>query len=348
MTLKTPTKTLSILAVALLCAASLLPVDAGAQSTQERLEDARQRVTKVQARYERLAEEYTAAWNELSRTDSRISETEASIERAEEETFELQDQLKERIRMAYRMGGVGVFHFLLEAESLRDFSLRMITLQRQSLDDEGLLLELRRKRAELERKQRELENQKQIQARQVEALRAQARRVTISLDEARRLEQDLQGQLRREEIERLFRVRRGGSVSGITIPLDSCVVSGPRHFSNDWGAPRGGGSRRHKGNDIFAPHGAPVLAVVNGTVTRHRSGGLGGLAIYLWGEGNEYYYAHLSRFTSQPGQQVSAGQQIGANGNTGNARGGAPHVHFEIHPGGGSAINPYPSLIQVC
>jgi murein DD-endopeptidase MepM/ murein hydrolase activator NlpD len=124
-----------------------------------------------------------------------------------------------------------------------------------------------------------------------------------------------------------------------------CPVQGPRAFSNDWGNPRSGG-RRHKGTDVFAPIGTPVVAPVGGSVTQ-RTGGLGGNAVYVRGvDGNTYYGAHLSRFgASGP---VSQGQIIGYVGASGNARGGAAHLHFEIHPGGGAAVNPYGTLRTYC
>ncbi|HUR76384.1 MAG TPA: peptidoglycan DD-metalloendopeptidase family protein [Acidimicrobiales bacterium] len=124
-----------------------------------------------------------------------------------------------------------------------------------------------------------------------------------------------------------------------------CPVQGPRAFSNDWGNPRSGG-RRHKGNDIFAPTGTPVVAPVAGSVTQ-RSGGLGGLAVYVRGvDGNTYYGAHLSRFGL--GGRVGQGQIVGYVGTSGNARGGSAHLHFEIHPGGGGAVNPYGTLRAYC
>lgn len=124
-----------------------------------------------------------------------------------------------------------------------------------------------------------------------------------------------------------------------------CPVQGARAFSNDWGNPRSGG-RRHKGTDIFARSGTPVVAPVAGSVTT-RTGGLGGNAVYLRGrDGNTYYGAHLSRFASTGA--VSQGQVIGYVGATGNAKGGASHLHFEIHPGNGAAVNPYPTLRKYC
>ena len=127
-------------------------------------------------------------------------------------------------------------------------------------------------------------------------------------------------------------------------------VQGPNSFVDSFGAPRSGG-RTHKGCDIMTARGTPLVAVVSGTIraTNPTNSGLGGITIHLTGsDGNVYYYAHLSSIKSgiKSGVHVDAGQVIGAAGNTGNASGGAVHLHFEIRPGGGSAINPYPTLIK--
>jgi murein DD-endopeptidase MepM/ murein hydrolase activator NlpD len=126
-----------------------------------------------------------------------------------------------------------------------------------------------------------------------------------------------------------------------------CPVQGPHAFSNDYGAPRGGGTRSHQGVDILAPGGTPVVANVAGSVRRHDNS-LGGISYYLEGvDGNEYYGAHLQSYAGRTGQ-VAQGTVIGYVGNTGDARGGATHLHFEIHPGGGRSVNPYPTLKQYC
>jgi murein DD-endopeptidase MepM/ murein hydrolase activator NlpD len=126
-----------------------------------------------------------------------------------------------------------------------------------------------------------------------------------------------------------------------------CPVAGPNHFTDTWGAARSGG-RRHEGVDIMADMGTPSVAPVPGEV-QHRSSSLGGLAWYVYGDnGDMYYGAHLSAYESVGVGHVEAGTVIGYVGNTGDARGGSPHLHFEVHPGGGSAVNPYPYAAEVC
>jgi murein DD-endopeptidase MepM/ murein hydrolase activator NlpD len=123
-----------------------------------------------------------------------------------------------------------------------------------------------------------------------------------------------------------------------------CPVPGSS-FSNTWGASRSGG-RSHKGVDMMAASGAPVYAPVGGTVS-HKSNRLGGLSFHLNGDdGNYYYGTHLSAYGS--GGRVSAGTVVGYVGNSGNARYTASHLHFEVHPNHGGAVNPYPYVRPVC
>jgi len=120
-----------------------------------------------------------------------------------------------------------------------------------------------------------------------------------------------------------------------------CPVLGGSAYGNTWGAPRSGG-RRHQGVDMLAPTGTPLQAVVSGWV-EHRSNRLGGITMVLSGDNNDrYYYAHLVGYEGLPGR-VEQGQVIGYIGDTGNAT-GVPHLHFEIRPGHGVPVNPYPSV----
>jgi len=131
-----------------------------------------------------------------------------------------------------------------------------------------------------------------------------------------------------------------GGVDWVCPTGDSAVA-----FGDTWGAPRSGG-RRHQGVDMIGPIGVPLLAVVDG-VAAAKSNELGGLAIWFTGsDGNKYYYAHLDHYGSLGA--VSKGDVIGYMGQTGNARFSVPHLHFEVHPGGGAAVNPYPTVRAHC
>ncbi len=125
-----------------------------------------------------------------------------------------------------------------------------------------------------------------------------------------------------------------------------CPVRGPVSFVDSWHAPRPGG-RPHEGVDLMAPRGTPNVAVVSGSVTM-KSGGISGNGVHLQGDnGDLYYYFHLDAYEGGS-RRVAQGEVIGYTGNTGDASGGATHTHFEVHPGGGGAVNPYPVVRGIC
>jgi murein DD-endopeptidase MepM/ murein hydrolase activator NlpD len=115
-------------------------------------------------------------------------------------------------------------------------------------------------------------------------------------------------------------------------------VYGPSSFIDTFGAPRSDVSGGwHHGDDIFAPLGAPILAVAAGTVFSVGWNDVGGNRLWLRdGQGNLFYFAHLSAFTplAVNGNKVNAGDVLGFVGNTGDAQGTPTHLHFEIHPVG--------------
>jgi hypothetical protein len=114
------------------------------------------------------------------------------------------------------------------------------------------------------------------------------------------------------------------------------------NYNNSWGAPRSGG-RTHEGVDIFAPHGSPIVAPADGVVQMGNYNRSGNFIRFFDGAGNKMFMGHLSGFAVQDGA-VKVGQIIGYVGDTGNAKGTSPHVHFEYHPGNAGPVNPFPLL----
>jgi hypothetical protein len=138
-------------------------------------------------------------------------------------------------------------------------------------------------------------------------------------------------------------------------------VVGPYRYTNDFGDPRPQG--RHEGNDVLAPKKAIVVATEDGRIKFWTTSARAGCMLYLYGaSGTTYFYIHLNNDVTtandnrgrcvaggsywpglKDGATVVAGQAIGYVGDSGDAD-GTPHLHFEVHPGDGGPVNPYPHL----
>lgn len=294
-----------------------------------------QRLHDAEAREGVLADKLTKIDRELRRTERALAE--------------VRKRYAIRARTAYQSGlGGDQLVVLMSADDPSTVIERLDLLNAASAADERLLREgavLRRRlagqRAELQSLRREADAVARTLASDARELRQLFDRLQAAEDARERAAARASARSSSRSIPRASRSAR-------MVGRYSCPV-GPNHaFRDTWGAPRSGG-RTHKGTDIFAPWGAPAYAVTDGVVTRTSSSYNGGLGLYLRGnDGNEYYYAHMSSFTSRAGQRVSAGEMVARVGDTGNARGGSPHIHFEIHPGGGYPVNPYPYVARWC
>jgi hypothetical protein len=148
-------------------------------------------------------------------------------------------------------------------------------------------------------------------------------------------------------------------VRRITVP-----IQGSFSYRDDFGDPRSVGST-HQGNDLMVPKGRPLLAVTDATVRRifidNKIASQGNMLVLRDADGWEYWYIHINNDTPgtddglnplehafapgiEVGTKVKAGQVVAFAGDSGNAEGTGSHLHFEIHPPGAPAINPYPSL----
>lgn len=117
-----------------------------------------------------------------------------------------------------------------------------------------------------------------------------------------------------------------------------------KNLTDTWGAARSQG-RSHEGIDIFAERGTPIQSTTQGIVSKVGENNLGGRVVVVVGPGGAgHYYAHLEDYANiAPNDWVNQGDIIGYVGDSGNAKGTPPHVHYGIYING-SAVNPYPLL----
>jgi murein DD-endopeptidase MepM/ murein hydrolase activator NlpD len=388
-----------VLAAVLALAAVALVVTpgAGAAPSQQDVDDARARVEQLldtldakRAELASIQEEVDRAAFLVDQTEGRLEsitadllETRARLEAARIRYRRIVDRLNERAVERYMGGGVGGgLDFLLGATSLTDLSDRLEFSTAVALSDADLAVEAESLRRALSRQERRLEELQAQQREELAAAQEQEAAVEAKLEQMRTITQEIaaataeaEAELQKVKKEREKYLQRlaassayGGSHSSVPLPagyedvLQVCPVGEPRAFGDGFGAPRyAGGYHLHKGVDILAPSGTPILAPFDG-VAKSDSNSLGGLVVFVYGTYGRVYNAHLSAYSPNSNGSVQAGDVIGYVGDTGDAT-GIPHDHFEFHPNvlpsswptsyyGYSiiedAVNPYPLLVAAC
>jgi murein DD-endopeptidase MepM/ murein hydrolase activator NlpD len=310
--------------------------------TKDELDAAKAELSDLQAEADAATAEWHAAVVALGQTKVEIAETRSHIEGLERRLDRIERRLAERAVLAFTNGPASTIDLLLSSASFTDFSDRLEFLGSVAQDDVDLALEQQNAQEDLRRQRDELLSLSKRQAEEAGTLNAARERAEERLAAI----QDRVTELTAKYREQLAAARELVIIGQTPNPngaLQVCPVAGPNSFVDSFGWPRVG--HTHQGIDLISPYGTPVVAAHPGTVT-HSSSSSGGIQAYVYGSGGYSFYAHLSRYSSASGS-VSAGTVIGYVGSTGNA-GSTNHLHFEWHPGGGAAVNPYQMLLAVC
>lgn len=340
-----------------LAVAAAVAIPSHAAASTQRVEQLRGELNAINDGLKKAGAAYDKAFWELDETEKAIEDTTGRIAANEVELAGAQDVLQARIATWYRADDFGAIEFVLGARDFSDLLNRFDYVSRVVHDDtaaiqrvEALLVELREDRERLEAEQAERATKAERFKGERDALQ---KRLQDKRAEYDRLQSELAEEARRAEAARqrsagsVFRPAAVRGVTGVPGPNGMVFpVAGPNYYSDTWGASRDGGRRRHQGTDIMAATGVPVVATLPGTLSRG-NGSRSGLYLRLRADnGWTFYYMHLDSIIIGSGR-VSAGQAIGTVGYTGNASASAPHLHFEIHPPGRGAVNPYPYLRQM-
>lgn len=370
----------SALLVALLVLAAAAPARSASEEEVEQARLAQQEAAAERAaalddlnEAARVYEDLNAQYQNLI---FRIGQMRSRIDSYEAESRRLRAEIRERAVEAYMaggqqgsLGGIVMSDRAQQALVARQVMARAVEEQAASLDSmESITAEMTRLQAEMEEEtlragDLRLEAEA-VAARMYELLDERNAELAAANQNLSAAEAALAEQRRREEAERLARLAEeerlaairsallgpaGGVPDSITPGFTCPVPPGSTVFVDSWGAPRPGG-RLHVGTDLMGPRGTPLYAVANGVI-QNGSSVAGGTTLRLYADyGGFFLYAHLDAYNSSltSGQWVAKGTVIGYMGSTGNSAPGAYHLHFEIHPSGMGAVNPYPTLARHC
>jgi murein DD-endopeptidase MepM/ murein hydrolase activator NlpD len=372
--------------IALLVFSLALP--AYAEVTDEDIDRARAEVNAVLADSEALGIQVQEAWARQFALEREIGDLKASIELARVKIAETEARLEEVAVEMYMGSARSASLQVLFSGETEDYGAGVEYLREISGADQDVVSQLRAFRSELDRQTgrlAEASSEQEVVTADLERMAedlqgdlAEAQQVYDRLVTQQQVEEEARRRAEEEARRRAEEAARnattttagggdsssgnttttvGGDSPGTTTPASpptpssggACPVAGAVSFSDSYGAPRSGG-RAHRGVDMIAARGTPIVAIYSGTIRRMSTSALGGITLWLRsGNGDQFYYAHLDSYGDiSTGQSVAEGQVLGYNGSTGNAPDWLPHLHFEWHPGGGSAVNPYQLVRSLC
>ena len=360
-----------VMTLLLLVTALVLPTTFTSTASAGPLADARSELTNareamaaLQDKLDDLGGTYQDAVERKAELDEAIAKLQKDESSSRKDLEKMQKQLAQRLVNLYKKGGgdgnTGVFlEILFQEKDLVTVLDRIEMLGKVANQDQDFYSQITQHLVNVDQRQADLGAKKAEQAKLVGQIKTSQGDLESRLNEVsaeyKQLKQrvaTLEEEARREAEAEKARInalaaRTTGqapsqsqpqAVNGFVFPVD-----GAHSFRDNWGDYRSAGGW-HQGIDIYAPRGTNAVAVVSGTIVITPYDGISGLKIWLYGDnGTKYFYCHMDGIADgiSGGVHVRAGQLVGYVGDSGNASGGPCHVHFEMHPGGGGAVNPY-------
>ena len=319
----------------------------------------RESLSELQARMDSLQAELNAAQSRIEdlRTEQDVLRERMRASRSRMTTIEqkqkkLRSKVVARAQELYMDGNSEMLEAFFGSDDIGDLMDKTEVLSQVSLDESGSFVALARSQAELT----QLEEQWAADSERLKAAESQLAEenglLQSRFEEVSSEYESLKAALMKQAPAPAPAPAQASVASTSSAPVVrssggmACPVGGATSFIDSWGYPRSGG-RSHQGVDMMASYGTPIVAITDGTITLSDYGDSAGYWQILSGDdGHQYWYMHNERNIVNGGR-VSAGQQIATVGDSGNAA-GTPHLHFEYHPGGGSATNPYPLVASLC
>ncbi len=334
--------------------------------TKAQISDLGREVALLDIRMGQAIQANNQAVDRLEAAQDLLASTRSELAGARRDLDRSRDLLAERVVALYVNDPPSFVELLLSTGSLQQAQQAGELLDQVARGDAGVVTTVKARRARLEALEETQANAESTRRHELAA--AEDRRAAVSAlrAEQEQLLADAKSELKRlvkEERERQARLKAleaartayltsmpvaGGTTLAGALPQGDFLfpVAGAAQFTNDWGFARPGG-RSHEGIDLFATRGTPVVAVADGTLFNVGWNGLGGWRLWVRdAAGNGFYYAHLDAYSpaAKEGAAVTRGTVLGYVGDSGDAQGTPPHLHFEVHPGGGGPVPPYPII----